>query len=239
MTEAIILAGGLGTRLRSIVPDLPKPMASIHKRPFLEYVLDYWISQGVGRFILSVGYRHDDIQNHFKKEYRGVELVYAVEEFPIGTGGAFLMASKQLSHKDVPFLLLNGDTYFQVSLKELLEISLKANADWCFSLFESQDLTRYLGVDIDPTSKRILSFINRGTSTLFNGGVYLIHPRVIEPIQNALITTIDGAISLENSIFKVAMCLGQNFYGLKSEGIFLDIGIPVDYEKAYKLIPTS
>src|SRR5215471_11172514 len=95
MTLAVILAGGLGTRLRGTVPDVPKPMAPIRGRPFLEYQLDYWIGKGINRFVLSVGYRHEVIIDHFGASYRGAELSYAIEHTPLGTGGALLLAVEE------------------------------------------------------------------------------------------------------------------------------------------------
>ena len=112
MPSAVILAGGLGTRLRSVVSDVPKPMAPVGGRPFLEYQLEYWINQGISRFVLSVGYRHEAITEHFGSRYKGVELEYAVEEQPLGTGGGLLLAAEKLK-QDTPFLLLNKDTYFK------------------------------------------------------------------------------------------------------------------------------
>ena len=97
MATAVILAGGLGTRLRSIIPNLPKPMAPIGDRPFLEYQLDYWIAQGVNRFVLSVGYRHQVIIDYFGNSYKGVEVDYVIEQKPLGTGGALLLAAEKVT----------------------------------------------------------------------------------------------------------------------------------------------
>ena len=110
---AIILAGGLGTRLREAVPNLPKPMVPIHNRPFLEHQMDYWIEQGITRFILSVGYLKDIIISHFGNSYKSVSIDYAIETSPLGTGGALLLAAKNLNET---FLVLNGDTFIEVSL---------------------------------------------------------------------------------------------------------------------------
>ena len=136
VTSAIILAGGLGTRLRGVVPDLPKPMAPISGRPFLEHQIDYWIKQGVSHFVLSVGYRHEVIVDHFGNRYKDAELDYVIEKTPLGTGGGLLLAVEKVG-KDEPFLLLNGDTYFAVNLKTLVGFSMTHDADWCFSLFRT------------------------------------------------------------------------------------------------------
>ena len=132
MTTAIILAGGLGTRLRSVIPDLPKPMAPICGRPFIEYQLEYWIKQGINKFILSVGYKNKVISGYFGDNYKGVEIDYVIENEPLGTGGAFLLASERIANNE-SFLLLNGDTYFDVDLDKLKEFAIEKDADWCFS----------------------------------------------------------------------------------------------------------
>ena len=122
MTTAIILAGGLGTRLRSAVPDLPKPMAPIAGRPFLAHQMDHWIGQGVSRFVLSVGYRHEAISSHFGRRFHGAAIDYVVETSPLGTGGAVKLATAGLP-RDEYTLLLNGDTYFDVPLRGRDEIT--------------------------------------------------------------------------------------------------------------------
>ena len=152
MISALILAGGFGTRLRSAVPDLPKPMAPISGRPFLEYLLDYWMEHGVSHFVLAVGYRHEVIIDHFGNRYGDAEIEYVIEKTPRGTGGGLLLAANKLG-KAEPFLLLNGDTYFAVDLKKLIEFSLANDADWCFSLFRTNETGRYMGLDISPEGK--------------------------------------------------------------------------------------
>ena len=107
--EAIVLAGGLGTRLRGIVDDVPKPMAPVHGRPFLTLVLDQLVATGFDAAILAAGYRHDAIRSYFGDEYRGLALAYSVESEPLGTGGAIRLACDQAHSRDV--FVLNGDTY--------------------------------------------------------------------------------------------------------------------------------
>lgn len=134
---AVVLAGGLGTRLRSVVSDLPKPMAPIAGRPFLEYLFDYWIDQGIERFVLSVGYRHEAIVEHFGDGYRGATLHYAREPRPLGTGGGLLMALEHLTEADENFLLLNGDTWFTLDLATLQQYAEQHHADCCLALFRN------------------------------------------------------------------------------------------------------
>lgn len=232
MTTAIILSGGLGTRLRSVVSDLPKPMAPIGDRPFLEYQLDYWIGQGVSRFVLSVGYRHEMIIDHFGSSYKGIELIFVIEETPLGTGGSLLLAAEKIS-ESTPFLLLNGDTYFAVDLKDLIEFSQKNDADWCFSLFRANEKGRYMGIDISQQGQ--INSLKSGTShpgRLANGGVYWVHPRALLGGRFAP----DDKVSLEDDIFPAAMASGQRLYGIEFPGTFIDIGMPDDYHRAFALL---
>jgi D-glycero-alpha-D-manno-heptose 1-phosphate guanylyltransferase len=177
MPSAVILAGGLGTRLRSVVSDVPKPMAPVGGRPFLEYQLEYWINQGISRFVLSVGYRHEAITEHFGSRYKGVELEYAVEEQPLGTGGGLLLAAEKLK-QDTPFLLLNGDTYFEADWNVLDACAVEHNADWCFSLFKTIEKGRYMGIEM--SDQGLITSLKSGVEQgpcLANGGVYWVHPR--------------------------------------------------------------
>mgnify|MGYP006092795629 CR=1 FL=1 len=228
MTTAIILAGGLGTRLRSVIPDLPKPMAPICGRPFIEYQLEYWIKQGINKFILSVGYKNKVISGYFGDNYKGVEIDYVIENEPLGTGGAFLLASERIANNE-SFLLLNGDTYFDVDLDKLKEFAIEKDADWCFSLFKTNDTERYMGMEVSDESQ-ITSLVS-GTSFLANGGVYWVNPRIL---NNKLFSVGDKS-SLENDFFPKVLALKNRLYGIEFLGRFIDIGIPTDYEYAQKI----
>jgi D-glycero-alpha-D-manno-heptose 1-phosphate guanylyltransferase len=231
MTTAIVLAGGLGTRLRSVVPDLPKPMAPVAGRPFLEHLLDYWIGQGISHFVLSVGYRSEAIVGHFGNSYKAATLNYSVEDIPLGTGGAVLLAAKQLD-PDTPFLLVNGDTFFEVGLPTLQRFSQNKNADLCFSLFRSTDKDRYMGIDVLPNGRIATLKATVGTGLLVNGGVYWLHPRILRDFS-----CLPGdRISLEDDIFPKAQSLGRRFFGLEFASTFIDIGVPTDYHRAQTLL---
>jgi len=232
MISAVILAGGLGTRLRSAVTDLPKPMAPIGTRPFLEHLLDYWIKQGVSHFVLSVCYRHEVIVDHFGNSYKGAELDYVIENTPLGTGGGFLLAAEKVD-KGESFLLLNGDTYFAVDLRALIKFSLANDADWCFSLFRTQEAGRYMGMDISPQGQLISLKSGSGEPVrLANGGVYWVNPRAL--ISEGF--SPGDKASLEDDIFPAAMVSGQRLFGIEFTGIFIDIGVPDDYHRAPALL---
>jgi D-glycero-alpha-D-manno-heptose 1-phosphate guanylyltransferase len=222
----------LGTRLRSAVPDLPKPMAPINGRPFLEHQLDYWIKQGVSHFVLSVGYRHEVIVDHFGSWYNGAKLDYVIEKTPLGTGGGLLLAVEKVC-KYEPFLLLNGDTYFAVDLKVLIEFSLANDADWCFSLFRTSEEGRYMGIDISPQGQ--ITSLKSGTGRqgrLSNGGVYWVNPRALLSERFSP----GDKVSLEDDIFPAAMAYGQRLLAIEFSGTFIDIGVPDDYHRASTLL---
>jgi D-glycero-alpha-D-manno-heptose 1-phosphate guanylyltransferase len=229
---AVVLAGGLGTRLKSIVPDLPKPMAPICGRPFLAFLLDYWVGQGIKRFVLSVGYKHQAIMNYFGRSINGVTIEYVVEDAPLGTGGGLLLVYQRLALSS-PFLLLNGDTYFAIELKKFSELAKQVDADWCFSLFSMSDNGRYLGVDVNDKGEisNLLSSIGTG-ERLVNGGVYLVNPRSLL----ALNLPLENKISLEEEIFPLLIAQGHKVFGLAFDNKFIDIGVPEDYKRAAELI---
>lgn len=231
MTTAVILAGGLGTRLREAVENVPKPMAPIKGRPFLEYQFDYWIAQGVNRFILAIGFMHEKVEAHFGGLYGGARIEYSIEETPLDTGGGLLLAAEKLK-SDSPFLVLNGDTYFAVPLDRLRSFSDARNADWCFALFRTGDNERYMGMKVGEDG-RILSLggekIMRG---LANGGVYWVNPLALAESGFSA----GEKVSLEKGIFPSAIAAGLRMYGVEISGTFLDIGLPADYYRAPELL---
>jgi D-glycero-alpha-D-manno-heptose 1-phosphate guanylyltransferase len=232
VTSAIILAGGLGTRLQNVVQDLPKAMAPIKGRPFLEYQLDYWIGQGIHHFILSVGFCREVIMKHFGEKYRNTRIEYAVEETPLGTGGGLLLAVEKLK-KQVPFLLLNGDTFFEVSLKELIGFHLEHQADWTFSLFRTDDPKRYLGMKVDADGKVLSLRSDPGQAGQFaNGGVYLVNPQVL----SSATWTPGAKLSLEDAILPALFSEGARLFGYASSGRFIDIGLPDDYFRSSAIL---
>lgn len=231
MTTAIILAGGLGTRLRSAVPNLPKPMAPVAGRPFLEHQFDYWIKQGVNRFVVSVGYRHEIIIGHFGNRYKDAQLEYVIEETPLGTGGGLLLAKEKMD-KDASFLVLNGDTYFAVDLPTLRAFSVAHDADWCFALFRAHEEGRYMGMTVSAQGQ--ITALSCKDSRLANGGTYWVNPRALQ--LGAFHS--GGKVSLEDDILPLAMAGGQRLFGMEFSGNFIDIGVPADYYRAPALLST-
>ncbi len=230
--EAVILAGGLGTRLREQVPDLPKPMAPVGGRPFLEYQIDYWIEQGVSSFILSVGYKREAIESRFGTRYKDAEISYAVEEKPLGTGGGLVLSVKKLKTRE-GFILLNGDTFFEVDLSEMEKLHSREKSDVTVALHEVEENTRYGSVKLDADG-RITDFNSApdAGNSLINGGVYIINKTALD----AAGWSAGDSFSVEKDLFPAMIESGARFYGYVSSGRFIDIGVPEDYQRAGGLL---
>lgn len=231
--EAIILAGGLGKRLRSTVPDLPKPMAPIKGKPFLWYLLDYWLHQGINHFILSVGYKFEVIREQFGTKFKNAEVSYAIESKPLGTGGGLLLAIKYLRSKE-PFLLLNGDTFFAINLNNLVKYHQKCTSDITLSLIETKDNKRYGGILLDNHGmiSSINSQKNLFNTNMANGGVYIINgPLFSQHTQKNF-----EKYSLEEELLPQLLKQKKRIAGFISKDSFVDIGIPHDYTLAADIL---
>jgi D-glycero-alpha-D-manno-heptose 1-phosphate guanylyltransferase len=228
--SAIILAGGMGTRLRSAVPDIPKPMAPINGKPFLEYQLEYWIGQGIQRFILSVGYKRDIIIDHFGNNYNNAIIEYVEEIEPLGTGGGLLLAAR---NEKQPLLVLNGDTFFRVKLSDFVEYHSVMHSDWTFALFRSNEEGRYMGLELDSKGKIFsLKSSSKDIGCQANGGIYIVNPDILN--KSVFIT--GQKCSLEDELVPDLLALGQSVYGFPTQGEFIDIGVPADYYRAADIL---
>lgn len=227
--EAIVLAGGLGNRLRSVVADLPKPMADIAGRPFLEYLLDYLISQGVTRIILGVSYRHELIEAHFGTRFRGAEIRYSVESERRGTGGAIDQALTLAEESNV--LALNGDTLFAADLRRLMATHLEQRAVLTVALRVMSDCGRYGAVQLD-TAGRITGFLEKQAAAggLINGGIYCVNREWYRAL------TLPHVFSFEQDVME-GLHKTHSFAGVPFDCYFIDIGIPEDYHRAVRELP--
>lgn len=231
VTTAIILAGGLGTRLSGVVQDRPKPLAPINGRPFLEHQMDYWMAQGIRRFVLSVGFRREQIMQHFGGSYRGCAVEYAEEVTPLGTGGGLLMAAQKLDGVET-CLVLNGDTFFEVDLVALTDFQRVRAASLSVALFETPRNDRYMGVQIKDDGA-IVSFKSEpGASQLANGGVYLMNISLFGNLP----WRAGDKLSLEDDLFAHFLASRKRLYGMVCRGRFIDIGVPDDYFRAGGII---
>jgi D-glycero-alpha-D-manno-heptose 1-phosphate guanylyltransferase len=223
ITEAIILAGGLGTRLKPVVADLPKSLAPIHGKPFLSYLLDYCTQQGIQKFIFALGHKSDQIET-FVNQYRpGESYLFSRETEPLGTGGAIYLATKQVDGSDV--LVLNADTFFGISFLNLTIIHELSRAACTLSLKPMKDFDRYGAVKIDQ--HRVTGFSEKKyhTEGLINGGVYALDVAAFRDRTKA------GVFSFEKDYLEKAF-REQPVMAMVSDAYFIDIGIPADYEKA-------
>ncbi len=229
VSEAIVLAGGLGTRLQEVLRGMPKPMAPVAGRPFLEYLLDYLSGEGICRVILSVGYQHDIIQSHFGDSYRGLALAYSVEESPLGTGGGLAAALQHCQGNKV--FVVNGDTYFPVALSRLRQCFTLHRAHLAIALHRAKDTSRY-GTLLLNDKGRIVQFLEKTetpTSPLINGGIYLAGRRLFDG------TGLPEKFSFEKE-FLEPFASRKRFFAMVSDAPFIDIGIPETYRQAAAIL---
>lgn len=223
--EAIILAGGFGTRLQGVVKDVPKPMAPVNGRPFLTHILDYLIEYQYTRVILSVGYLHEKIEEFFGTQYKSLEIDYAVETEPLGTGGGILFAMSKCKTDNV--LVINGDTMFKVDLTEFEHFYAAKSCLLSIVLREVDDVARYGSVTIGNDNMIIL-FSEKGISSghgFINGGVYMINRALFEKYPRP------QKFSFEKDLME-KLYTQERFFAMPSDGYFIDIGIPEDYARA-------
>ncbi len=223
-TQAIILAGGLGTRLRSAVPDLPKCMAPVAGKPFLHYLLTYLEQQGVTQFIFSLGYLHEMIEAYIETKFPHLNYQVSVESEPLGTGGAIQLACRKATENNV--LVLNADTLFKINTEKLLAFH-ELNVSACtLSLKPMKNFDRYGAVEINKDGQ-IQSFREKQfyETGLINGGVYALNVKTF--LQNNL----PLKFSFEKDYLE-ACCTSLKMMALVQDEYFIDIGIPEDLQKA-------
>ena len=222
--ECIILAGGLGTRLRSEVADLPKCMAPVAGKPFLHWVIQYLLSQKISIFIFSTGYMHEKIEAYILNEYPHLNVKFSVEEEPLGTGGALKMAMKLFTGEHV--LAVNGDTIFETDNKKLLYYHIENRAACTLALKPMKNFDRYGSVETDHDGT-IVSFAEKKylKEGLVNGGVYIINRLSFEQ------TDLPAKFSFEKDYLE-KYCGAQKMVGVEDNGYFIDIGIPEDFKRA-------
>lgn len=228
--EAVILAGGLGTRLRGVIRDLPKPMAPVAGRPFLALLLDRLVAAGFSRAVLSVGYRHQVIRDGFGDHYRGLALDYAVESRPLGTGGAIRLALGQTRSPQV--FVINGDTFLELDYRAMLDAHGAADARLSVAAQRVMDTARYGALEI--REGRIRGFLEKGRSGpgVINGGVYLLSPDLFDAYPQP------GTFSFETDLM-VPHVRELAPLAFPCDGLFIDIGVPEDYARAQQLLAAA
>lgn len=218
---AIILAGGLGTRLKSVINDLPKPMALINGKPFLHYMFLYLTRQQVKKAVLSVGYKSMAIEAYFGDKYLDVEIVYSRETEPLGTGGAI---KKAFALVDGDAFVLNGDTLFDINLAELSLFHKTTAADISMAIKYMKNFDRYGTVEM--SGDRVTGFAEKKPvqEGLINGGVYFFNRQMVDGIEAA-------KFSFEKEVLENFVSY-KRFCGKIYNNYFIDIGVPEDYAKA-------
>jgi D-glycero-alpha-D-manno-heptose 1-phosphate guanylyltransferase len=227
--STVILAGGLGTRLRSEVRNVPKPMALVNGEPFLKFILDFWAKKKTKKFIISIGYLGDVIKDYFGDNFKGVPIEYVQESSPLGTGGGLFKAAESLEIEE-SFFAVNGDTLFLIDLVALMSRTVDRKADIGLALFESAEKSRYGSVLTDADGK-ILSFSSDeqvGLPCLENGGIYFFPNGSV--LSKYPVNEI--SFSLERLWIPSAIKKGANLTSQKFNAPFIDIGVPEDYRSA-------
>ena len=220
--EAIVLAGGFGTRLAHIVSDVPKPMAPVAGRPFLEYILNDLIENGVTHIVIAVHHMKETIMEHFGNSYQGAVIEYSVEETPLKTGGAIKKALSLCREDRV--LIINGDTFYKVDLQDMLRCAQKSGKPVCIAVREMTDFSRYGKVDVSEdgliAAFHEKEFCSKG---YINGGIYAIEKDALEKYPETF--------SIEELCFP-EMLEQRKISAYESNTYFIDIGVPEDYAKA-------
>jgi D-glycero-alpha-D-manno-heptose-7-phosphate kinase len=218
--KAIILAGGMGTRLREVVSDRPKPMALIAGKPFLDHQINFLREQNINEIILAVYYMSEKIKSYFGDGNRyGVDITYSEEETPLGTGGAIKKAEKYINDT---FLVLNGDSYSKIDLGKFLDFHKLKKSDASLSLKKCENTSEYGNVIIKDN--KIMNFLEKKESRegLINTGIYIFEPNIFDYIPS------EKKVSLEEEVFPV-LAKNGNLYGYIQDGYFIDIGRPETY----------
>jgi len=223
--QALILAGGLGTRLRKIVNNIPKVMVSIKEKPFLEYLILQLKKYNLNDIILCTGYLKEKIMDYFGDDnHLGVNIIYSQEIKPLGTGGAIKFAEHLVLEDN--FLVMNGDSFFDIDLDKLISYHFDKKAIATMALVKVKDTRRFGVVKISKNGK-IKSFTEKSEKTdsiLVNSGIYVLNKEIFKYIPEC------KPISLEKEVFP-KLIYSNRFYGISFNNYFIDIGIPEEYKR--------
>lgn len=218
--KAVILAGGKGTRLKGIINDLPKPMALVGDRPFLEYLISQLVKWQIKEIILSIGYKKDTIKSYFGNGKQwDVDIIYSEENEPLGTGGAIKKTTEIINAEC--FIVMNGDSFLDINFDHLISFHNRKCARATIGLACVDNTSRFGKVEINERNE-VTGFVEKGIGNrgLINGGVYLFNRSIFRDMP-------DGKVSLENDFIHTLVHHG--LYGMKVKGFFVDIGIPQAY----------
>jgi NDP-sugar pyrophosphorylase family protein len=225
---AVLLVGGIGTRLQPVLTGTPKPLAPVGDAPFLQLLVRQLRSQGIRRLVMCTGHLAEQVESEFGDGRKwDVEISYSKESRPLGTAGAVKFAERHLT-QDSDFLVMNGDSFLELDFRELVRFHREHDALISMAVRRVPDAARYGTVQLD-TDNRVAGFrekMGASVSDMVNGGVYVFKRAILQHIP-------DGAASLEKDIFP--RLLGHGIYALEQQGMFIDIGTPEDYARAQTL----
>jgi NDP-sugar pyrophosphorylase family protein len=226
--KAVLLAGGLGTRLRSAVPSLPKTLASVGDRPFLELLVRQLGNQEIRELVMCTGYLAEQIQEVFQdgSEF-GATIEYSKETVPLGTAGALKLAQRYVQNES-EFLVINGDTFLEIDFSEFIVSHRKHGSVATMAVVPVENSSRYGTVQVGAEG-RILGFLEKtgqNAPGIINAGVYVFSSAALALIPQ-------GPVSLEHDVFP--LLVEQGFYAIEQRGMFIDIGTPDDYARAKKM----
>ena len=219
---ALILVGGLGSRLRPVISGIPKPMAPILGKPFLEYLVRWLVRGGIKRIVLCAGYRAEEIQSYFGQGQRwNVKIEYSIEQEPLGTWGAIRLGMLEVG--DSPVLVLNGDSWVEIQLDSFADFHRRKHGIGVIAASGLSEPSRFGSLKVNAEG-RIEEFAEKTNqpSGLINGGIYMLCPEIV-----SFVSLVKG--SLERQIFP--QLLAKGVYAYTSNGFFVDIGIPEEYTR--------
>ncbi|NEO83083.1 MAG: NTP transferase domain-containing protein [Spirulina sp. SIO3F2] len=226
---AVILMGGLGTRLRSVVCDRPKPLAQVNGRPFITYLLDQLADTGLQRVVLCTGYMGDMVEVVLGQIWRSLELIYSPESMPLGTGGALRLAAPHL--QSATALVMNGDSYCDVDWATLWTQHQRSPQGCTIVLTQVQNVQRFGQVTLN-TSQQVIQFAEKGQNSgsgWINAGIYLL------PVAAIAALPAHQHCSLETDLLTQQVAHRQ-LRGVRTQGLFIDIGLPDSYQQAQSLM---
>ena len=223
--EAIILAGGFGTRLKDTIPDLPKCLAPVKGQPLLYYIITYLLDSGVDKIIFSLFYKSELVIKYLNDQFSFINYEFVIEESALGTGGALALALNKAKKDNV--VVVNGDSIFKIDLDNLFQFHKEKNASFSIALKKMLDPMRYGTVNMNEAGKILIfnekdEFIKEG---IINGGIYIVNKNIF--LQNLYLST----FSLETDYLMIET-VNKNIFGKIFENYFIDIGVPADYLKA-------
>jgi D-glycero-alpha-D-manno-heptose 1-phosphate guanylyltransferase len=222
-SDFLVLCGGLGTRLRAVTGETPKVMAEVQGEPFLDFLIRYLVKQGAQRIVLCAGYKAEALKSHYQRKFKGIDLLFSIEQQPLGTGGAFKNAQGLVKSEHV--FGLNGDCFTPVDYKAFLDYSLSRKALAALVAVKIKG-NKDFGTVVMDKGDRITAFkekLETKDVQHINAGIYCFHKGLFDRMPS-------GAFSMEYDLFP--RLIGEEFFGFKVDAPFIDIGTPERFEWA-------